>query len=223
MTNTETLRDRVFLSHKKLSSIKWCNYTPEEVSALKRLFWASYSKSVSTRNRDIILEEKDKAVLNHVFNWCIMSKDFNGDLHKGLYVAAGQGFGKDVLLSAVVDFFAQFDKTITEYIYSNFCNEWFTKSNELFRRPIKINDIKESGKMKRERTSLPFLEFLDFREQLNLRRGLLVSSNLTPSELQDLMEYDQPLKRLEERIKECFNVILIKNTKSKRVSNQIII
>lgn len=219
----ETLKNRVIIASKRLSDIKWCNYSDEELMFLKRLFWASFKSVLSDRGRKPELKEKDVALFDYIFKWCIMSKEFSGDLQKGIYIASGQGFGKDVILTTIVIFFREFEKSIKEYTYTDFCTDWFVKSSVAFRCPMKINDIKETGRMKRERTSIPFLEFLDYREQINLRRGLLVSSNLTPPELQNLMEFDQPIKRLEERIKECFNIILIKDAESKRISNQIII
>lgn len=198
-------------------------FTKDYIKSLKQIFFSYYKKNVLSRSDQLIMTQKEKDILNTIFEWSICSTNFKGDLQKGLYLAGGQGYGKDILLKTISDFYGYFDYIFTDYTYPGFCTKWFENENYKFREPIRINDITGNGKMKREKESIPFLELLDYREQSNMRRGLLVSSNLSPKLLQDELEIDRREKRLVERIKECFNVIIITNSESKRVENKIII
>lgn len=187
---------------------------------LKGIFWDCYTKNIESRGAIVKISDKDKNVLNHVFHWAICDPSFEGDLQKGLYLVSRQGYGKDILLRAIVDFFMFFHMRFKEYTHTNFCKEWFNKGEHSFKSPIKINDIKEDGKMKREREAMPFLELMDFREQMNLRRGMIVSSNLLPMALQQELEPNKEQQRTYERIKECFNIVHIKGAGSKRKENK---
>jgi hypothetical protein len=194
-------------------------FTKEAENELKKLFWKLYKDNVLTRAKEVIVTDKEKAALKFAFDWSICSPDFEGDLDKGLYVASNQGFGKDVLLKTVVDFYAFFEYQFSEYTYPDFCMKWFENDPYKFNAPIRINDIYDNGKIKREKESIPFLELLDYREQHNNRRSIIVSTNYTPEILQELLESEKANKRLYERIKECFNVLLIKDVDSKRIYN----
>lgn len=185
----------------------------------KKFFFKLYKKNVQERNMQLIIGDQEKKTLKYCFEWAACVPTFEGDLNKGLMLVSHQGFGKDVILKTIIQFYKYFMYNIREYTYHDFCDKWFNNSPDMFKSPIKINDITENGRMKREKESIPFLEFLDYREQNYLMRGLLVSSNYTPEALQEVLESDKLVKRLHERIKECFNVLIISNKESKRVEN----
>lgn len=196
---------------------KPANVFPDEILIqLKRIFFEIYKKEVFARGQTLIVGEKETTVLKTVFDWCICSKEFYGDHQKGIYLVSRQGFGKDIILRTIVEFYKYFGLNFREYTNTQFCKEWFELNQYHFTSPLKINDIKEDGQFKRERTSIPFLELLDYREQINLRRGLIVSSNFLPEALQEELENGKIQKRLLERIKECFNIIHIKDAITKR-------
>lgn len=215
------IRIGLTLSNKRISALSASPYITEHEIWLKKAYFDLYIQEIKNRNAKPVIGEKEKKLLSHTFNWCISSKEFNGDLHKGLYLASKQGFGKDIILATIVKFFAMFDYSIKEISFPKFNIDWYELGEYHFVCPIKINDVSEAGKMKRERESIPFLEFLDHREQINNRRGILVSSNYTPEALQNILEADRPVKRLLERIKECFNIIVITEAESKRIINKI--
>jgi len=197
------------------------NFPEEIIKELKWLFWNIYEKEITTRGMEIINTDKEKAILQFIFDWMICRKGFAGDVQKGLYLVSKQGFGKDIILRAIVEFFKIFDLNFSEYTNTGFCQGWFNNHESLFASPIKINDIKEDSRYKRERESIPFLEFLDYREQINLRRGIIVSSNFLPEALQEELEVNKNQKRIFERVKECFNIIHIKGVISKRIENKL--
>ena len=215
------LRNRLFLGSLNFSVYKCTEWTPEEEKALKIVFWGHYKAILEERGSDMKINEKESKILAQVFYWCIGSAKFAGDLKKGIYLVSRQGFGKDVILSTIVRFFETFRKHFREYRFSEFNMSWYEKGDLFFNCPVKINDVSGNGKVKRERESIPFLEFLDYREQINNRRSILVSSNLLPAALQAELEEGKNIKRLEERIKECFNVFKIMDAESKRVENII--
>lgn len=215
------LRNKVVLSNKAISAIKPTILSDEEVKWLKRAYFGFYTETIKSRGGTPVTSDKELKILSHTFNWCICSPEFNGDLQKGLYIASQQGWGKDIILTTIIKFYNFFERHFKELSFHEFNSQWFELGEKYFSGPVKINDINENGKMKRERESIPFLEFLDFREQNNLRRGLIVSTNYTPEALQAVLEADRLVKRLNERIKECFNIILIRDATSKRVINKI--
>lgn len=217
------IRSWIYLSPKLRYNDPANNFPKETIKALAKKFADIYNKNVLERTDNIKVTQKERDVLNHCFMWCICSPNFKGDLIKGIYLASNQGFGKDIILKTIVDFYAYFEFIFEEYTFPDFCNRWFENDPYKFKSPIKINDIKGVRKMKREKESIPFLELLDFREQLNNRRSLLVSSNVLPADLQDQLESGEELQRLEERIKECFNVIIVEGVESKRIENKITI
>lgn len=190
------------------------------IKELKSIFWSGYKQILTERGSIVKMGSKEINILKYVFDWMICSPNFKGDLHKGLYIASNQGFGKDILLNSIVMFFKKFEITFKQFTFHKFCKQWFGKDQMYFLGAIKINDITGIGKMKRERVAYPFTEFLDYREQINNRRSIIVSTNFTPSALQSSMESELAIKRLEERIKECFNIVIIKNAKSKRIENK---
>lgn len=198
------------------------NKFPEDIiKELKQIFWDKYKDEVKARGRLPVGDDKLISTLKYVFEWMICDPNFKGDVQKGLYLVSRQGFGKDVILRSIVEFFKEFGLNIVEYTNTSFCKEWFDKNESYFKAPIKINDIKEDGRFKRERISIPFLEFMDFREQNNTRRGIIVSSNFLPEALQEELEYDKQQKRIFERIKECFNIVHIKGVNSKRIEVKV--
>lgn len=215
------IKYRLYLNAKNRKDSMFNNFDIETENYMGRIFMSKYNHILTSRGSRSILGEKEKKIIKHVFLWCVGSEDFQGDLRKGLYLASKQGFGKDILLSAIVEFFFHFDYQVSEYTYGSFCKFWFNNDDSSFNHPVKINDISEYGKMKRERESIPFLELMDYREQTNNRRGMLVSSNFTPKYIQEVLEKDKEQKRIYERVKECFNVVIIKDAKSKRIENKV--
>lgn len=195
--------------------------TENDVLQLKRLFAYIHRSLVLQRSSNYHLSKHDKELLLSVFNWSILSSDFKGDLQKGLWICSSQGVGKDIVLKTIVAFYAEFGRKIREFTFSEFNKKWFNLNPEYFKMPIKINDVNEVGMIKLDRTSYPIVEFLDYREINNNRRGLLVSSNFTPKSLQDKLEKNLDNPRLNERAKECFNVIVLSDTESKRNSEII--
>lgn len=217
------IRGWIYLSSKLRYNDPANNFPKDVVLKLGKYFAQIYNNNITIRGCNIVVEKKDKDTLNHIFQWCICSPAFKGDLSKGIYLAANQGYGKDVILKTIVDFYSFFEYKFTDYTFPNFCTKWFESDPYIFNSPIRINDIKGMRKMKREKESIPFLELLDYREQTNNRRSLLVSTNLDPTKLSEELESDEDLPRLEERIKECFNIIIISGATSKRIENKVII
>ena len=217
------IRPHLYLNVKNRIDNPTNDFSEEIIQLLKNEFWSMYQEEVKNRGREVIAGEKELKVFSHIFQWIICDTKFKGDVQKGLYLVSKQGFGKDIILRTVVEFFNKFHYNIREYTNTAFCKEWFDKNETYFKAPIKINDIKEDGRFKRERISIPFLEFLDFREQNNTRRGIIVSSNFLPEALQEELENDKQQKRIYERIKEVFNIIHIKNASSKRIETKIVI
>lgn len=209
-------KNRLFLASLRYDVSKPISFTSEEELFLKRLFWYLYRGILASRGSVLEISEKETFVLSQIFLWCIGSIKFKGDIKKGLWICSKQGFGKDVILSTIVLFFRCFDKEIKELSFSGFNMEWYEKVDAYFRMPIKINDVHGDGRIKRERESIPILEFLDFREQTNNRRGILISSNYLPLALQAELEAGKNIQRLEQRIIGCCNVIVIKDAVSKR-------
>jgi hypothetical protein len=200
------------------------NKWPDDIYLyLKKHFWQIYKTNVFKRlNKKVgVMGQKEIDVLKYCFQWTICDPNFNGDLSKGLMLVSKQGFGKDILLNTIVDFYSEYNFKLRESTYFDFATEWFNSSPSMFKMPLKISDVYPIPKMKREKESMPFLELLDYREQNFLMRGLLVSTNYKPEVLQEIMEKEQVEKRLHERIKACFNVVLITGTESKREDNTV--
>jgi hypothetical protein len=187
------------------------------IKETKNLFFNFWKAEILKRTDKIELGDKEKELLKYCYEWAICSPDFKGDLRKGLYIASKQGFGKDAMVRTIIEFYNYFIFSIRHYTYVDFCSQWFELSSERFNSPIYISDIYPNGKMKREKESIPFLEFLDHRDQLGNTRGLLITSNYTPKALQEELEKDKLVKRLYERVKECFNVVIIEGAESKRI------
>lgn len=216
------IKNKLYLNSRTRSNSLINTFTSEQEKWLKYNFLRLYGQIIKQRGkRDVVFNEKEEKVMDSIFLWMIGSPKFNGDLMKGIYLVSGQGFGKDIILSAVVAFFANFQKHIKEFTFDQFNKLWFEKGGHMLSMPIKINDINEKGIMKRERTAIPFLELMDTREQFGNRRGLLVSSNYGPERVQQFIEKDSPNPRVFERAKECFNILKVTETKSKRIENII--
>ena len=201
-----------------------CNLFDEHVKEeLKSIFWAKYKERVAQRGRVLELSDQITGTLKNVFQWAICDPEWEGDFHKGILLASRQGFGKDVILKSLVDFFRYFDIEFKRFTYDDFGTQWYEKYKLNFLGGIMINDIRGNGKIKRERESIPFLEFLDYRDQINSRRGLIASTNMTIEQIQNENEQHIPedFRRLSERIKECYNVIKIIGAESKRHENEI--
>lgn len=214
---------KLYLNCKYRQNTKFNSFTDEQIKDMKWLFAKMYSDIINERGSKIIVGDKERSVLAYIFDWMICSASFSGDVKKGLYLMCGQGFGKDVFLKAITNFFEYFGKYFKDYTFHNFNIDWYEKGQVFFNMPIKINDISEKGRVKRERESIPFLEFLDYREQINNRRGIIVSSNFGAKKLQDTLEFDSTNPRLLERIKEVFNIVVIEDVESKRIENKITI
>lgn len=214
---------KLYLNCKNRTENQYNEFSKEELKLMKWLFASIYMSIVNSRGAKFAVSDKEKAVLAHIFDWMVCLPTFEGDLKKGLYLMSSQGFGKDVFLRAIVRFFEYFGKMFKEYTFHDFNHDWFDKGEFFFKMPIKINDINETGRIKRERSSIPFLEFLDYREQVDNRRGIIVSTNFGAKRLQDALEFDSQNPRLYERIKEVFNIIVIGDSESKRVENKITI
>ena len=213
------VNQNIYLNAKLRYDLPANDFPDKIIKELTRMFFNMWKDNISSRTDSIILGAKEKELLRYCFDWCICSPDFKGDLRKGLYIASKQGFGKDAVLNTIVQFYNYFIFNIREYTYPDFCTKWFESEPYRFNTPLKITDIYDNGKMKREKESIPFLELLDFREQVGNMRGLLVSSNYRPEALQELLEPDKVVKRLHERVKECFNIIVIEGTESKRIES----
>lgn len=199
-------------------------YFKDEIKTeLKFIFFDIYTSIIRSRGQSPLINEKEKKILLYLFNWTISSPDFDGDLQKGLYLASAQGFGKDIFLSTVNQFLAIFNIYFKRFTQDVFIMNWFEKIPAYFNGSIMINDIDECGRVKRERESIPFLELLNYREQSNNRRGLIVSTNYKPKILQDTLEKGRPVQKLEQRIIECFNIIMIEKAESKRIENKIVL
>ena len=214
---------KLYLSCKFRQNTKFNSFTDGQVKDMKWLFANMYSDIVAERGSKLAIGYKEKAILAYIFDWMVCSATFEGDVKKGLYLMCAQGFGKDVFLKAIISFFNYFGKSIKDCTFQSFNTEWYEKGQVYFNCPIKINDISEKGRIKRERESIPFLEFLDYREQINNRRGIIVSTNFGPKKLQDALEFESQNPRLYERIKEVFNIVVIEDVESKRIENKVII
>jgi hypothetical protein len=217
----KVVRQHIYLNSKFRYATPANEFPEDLIKSMKLYFWELYKANVLKRNSKVETGEQEIELLKHTFEWTICSPDFKGNLSKGLMLISNQGFGKDIILNTIVQFYEYFMYNIKEYTYHEFCDNWFNNSPEMFKMPIKINDISEYGRMKREKESVPFLEFLDYREQNFLMRGVIVSSNYKPEVLQEILEDGKVVKRLHERIKECFNIVLINNKDSKRIENLI--
>ncbi len=203
---------------KKKPSITFSNYG---IKLLKKHFFSIYEETIRERGRTPQVTPKEKKILLHLFCWAICSPEFDGDLQKGLYLASGQGFGKDILITTITRFLADFERKFKRFTYDKFMEDWFEKVPAYFNGPIAINDIDDYGKIKKHRESIPFLELLNYREQTNNRRGLIVSTNYKPEVLQKALEKGRTVQKLEQRIIECFNIVMITNAQSKRKKNEI--
>jgi len=217
------IASKLYLNCKNRLNNPYNYFEETEIKMMKWLFASIYSNIISDRGSKLVINDKERHILAIIFDWMICSDTFQGDVKKGIYLMSSQGFGKDIILKSVIKFFAYFEKYFKEYTFREFNSEWFEKNENCFLMPIKINDIDGTGKIKRERSSIPFLEFLDFREQINSRRGIIISTNFGAKKLQDTLEFDSQNPRLYERIKEVFNIIIIDKSESKRVENKIVI
>lgn len=220
--NKKEISKFLYLNSQNRNQCLFNNFDEKTSLNLWKQFYLTYGKVIEDRGSLIIITDKEHKIMKHLFYWCISSPKFNGDLRKGIYLAAAQGFGKDVLLKTIVEFFMFFNKSVREYSFNEFNMAWYSKQPYFFNGPIKINDLTENAKVHKERLSFPIVEFLDHREITNNRRGLLVSSNFAPKILQDKIEYDSPNPRLNERAKECFNIVLIQGSNfSKRIESKV--
>ena len=213
----DDIRKTLYLNNRYRLHLPANDYPPGITKKMKTLFFNIWKSHIMKRTSNLILQDKEKAFLDYCYKWSVCDPNFKGDVNKGLYIASKQGFGKDVMLKTISYFFEYFLYTFKRYTYFDFCDEWFNNDSYMFNSPTIITDVYDNGKMKREKESIPFLEFLDYREQTDNRRGIVVSTNYTPDALQELLEPDRQVKRLKERIKECFNIILIKDADSKRI------
>lgn len=196
-------------------------FSDDSIVTLKHNFMDIYKSVILERGQIPTITEKELRIIRCTFNWAISSPDFEGDLQKGIYLASAQGFGKDVLMTTIIRFLAQFEMSFKRSTYDDFMMSWFEKVPAYFNGLIAINDIDEYGKIKRERESIPFLELLNYREQINNRKGLIVSTNLLPIDLQKQLEKGRIVQKLEQRIIECFNILKIEKAESKRRESRI--
>jgi hypothetical protein len=219
----QIVNQHIYLSNKYRIHLPANSFPDDILKALKKLFFEMWKDNIIKRTSNIIVGEKEKEFLKYCFEWTICSPDFKGDLKKGLFIASKQGFGKDVMLNTIQQFYEFFLYKFKSYSYFDFCKVWFDNDSYMFNSPVIIKDVYDNGKMKREKESIPFLEFLDYREQTSNRRSILASSNFTPEALQELLESDKQEKRLKQRIIECCNIVLIKDAESKRVEEMQVI
>ncbi len=214
----------LYLNSRNLERNPINKFSDDEIKYMKRVFFNIYKSILADRGvKSLIFGPKEARISNNLFNWCISSPEFEGDLKKGVWLSSAQGFGKDIFLKTIVLFFRMFNKGFIEFSFSEFNKQWYEKSPYYFNRPVKINDIDERGYIKRERYSIPILEFMDHREQINNRRSIIVSSNYTPAYIQKVLEPDSDNQKILERAKECFNLIVVKDAESKRTSNNLIL
>ena len=122
---------KLYLNCKYRQNTKFNNFSDEQIKDMKWLFAKKYSEIISERGSKIVVGDKERSVLAYIFDWMICSASFSGDVKKGLYLMCGQGFGKDVFLKAITNFF---EREMLKNIYElrddpKLICHWYIKSD----------------------------------------------------------------------------------------------
>ena len=140
-----------------LSQGKVYQYTKNERNAVKTRLFDLYRANLSRRGvRNVKFTPKEQNLMRFLFEWLIMDENFKGDLNKGIYIASGQGFGKDIMADTFYQYLQECGKHCIDMTFSQFNDRWYNGIPQQFNGFLKINDVNEYGFMKRERESIPF-------------------------------------------------------------------
>ena len=82
------IRSKIYLNTKLRGTNLYSDFKPEVIKDLKNLFFNIWKQHILQRTSELIVTEKEKDFLNYCFNWSICSKEFKGDLRKGLFMAS---------------------------------------------------------------------------------------------------------------------------------------
>lgn len=190
---------------KSASNIRKSFFVASDLDSSKKVWFAIGNRLT---NGNYKVDENLKEPITQILKWCIMDKSFNGDLQKGLLLSGDIGCGKTLTLKIFVEFMKYANKIVASYSAIEIVEIFKSKDGKdrLFVSPLFIDDLgTEQTEINNFGTKeAPIYEIFN-RRYLDRRFLMFITTNLTPSVMED--RYGD---RVRDRIKEMFNVIVLK-------------
>lgn len=159
-------------------------------------------------NREFIIDDQNKEVINQLYFYLTGSEKFSGDLSKGILLVGSIGVGKTIIIQAIIDILKELQiKIIAEYSSRQLVNDLMENKGlyeDLKKRWIYIDDIgKEKVTVNNYGTKeSPIIELLSIRYEWNT--FTFATSNYNMETFEKI--YGQSIS---DRFKEMFNILTI--------------
>ena len=159
---------------------------------------------------DFEVDEFNKEIINQLYYYLNKSENFNGDVEKGIMLIGAIGCGKTAIMDSFVNIVEAYGSKVIEKIQSKEIAEIIIEKKTFYdKRPLYIDDVgKEAIEIINFGTVIrPIEDLLDTRYRN--RSITFATSNFTFDDLQ----YN---KHTKDRIKEMFNIIILKGNSRRK-------
>ncbi len=183
-------------SFRPTVEIDWDHFT--------RLLKQNCNIVLARKNREanFMIDEYNTQVIRQLWLYFIGSKDFEGDLLKGILLAGGVGNGKTTLMSGFLMMYEQLANKIFTNIHAHRVADFQKSEPAWMKKPVYIDDLGKEEEEIKEYGSItrPLMEFIALRyEQGSLTFG---STNFKHETL-----VNKYTSHIVERIEETMNFI----------------
>jgi DNA replication protein DnaC len=208
----ENLKSEIEVLKKEVEKVNLC----AQISPLdfKLIFLLEAQKEMLKKglNKEFIIDDENKEIINQLFYYLTLSDKFSGDFNKGILLAGSIGSGKTLIISTFCNVFEKLNRKSITRTHSKRIND-LIKCNEsgyYDKRPMFIDDLgRESKEVNNYGTKeLPIIDLLSIRYDYGTLT--FATTNFNEEKLKDF--YGEAVA---DRFKEMFNTLLLLG-KSKR-------
>lgn len=196
---------------------EFIDITPEQYKKMV-LYFGNLEVKKRNINREFIVDEDNKQMLNQLYYYLTGSNKFTGNLHKGFILIGGYGSGKTTIAIIIARIYALYTRKVFKFISALELIDIAKEKDKdkglyyLEARPLIIDEIgRESEKVMDFGTELnPMQKLIAMRYD---SKGFIIgTSNLDFESLKTMYgEY------LSERFKEMFNFLVLTSKESRRL------
>lgn len=198
------------LKNEVAESAKIINYKKISVSITaeeyRELFFLLAEKEMLKKSikREFIIDQKNKEIINQLYNYLICSEKFKGEHRKGILIIGAIGVGKTLILTIICNMIEMLSNKVIERVHSKKIIEAVRTHNLGYfdKRPLFIDDLgREAKEINNYGTKeLPLIDLLSIRYD----NGSLTfaTSNFDFKKLTEFYGL-----AITDRMKEMFNII----------------
>jgi DNA replication protein DnaC len=145
----ELLKDELTNTRKDIKNSRvFIKMSPEQ---FKEIFILNAEINLSKKNQDkqFIIDEDNKHIINNLYYYLIGSDRFEGDIYKGLFISGNIGTGKTLIMNSFVKIIEDISiKNVTK-LHSKAIAKHLKDNGEdnLNKRPLFIDDIGKETKV----------------------------------------------------------------------------